>query len=54
MNHHQDFWNAFSTRMRISTQGVPLFDHTDDLVVQTKSVGKAAYGPRSDSHLSST
>ena len=39
MNQHKHIWDDFCARMQIYESGVPLFQHSDDRIVEAKIIG---------------
>lgn len=45
MNQHKHIWDDFCARMQIYESGVPLFQHSDDRIVETKIIGVKSQRP---------
>jgi hypothetical protein len=45
MDKHINIWDDFCERMKIYESGVPLFEHSKDLVVKTKTIGQKLIRP---------
>ena len=45
MNHHKQIWDRFCAKLKIIETSVPLFRHSDNLIVETKTIGVKSIRP---------